>query len=44
LGAVSVPGPGPELPAANTSMKGSATAAVSKLPSRTMMSWVRSDA
>ena len=43
-GAVSVCAPGPELPAENTSMKGSATVAVSKLPSRTMRSWVRSEA
>ena len=43
-GAVSVMAPGPELPAENTSMKGSATIVVSKLPSRTMRSWVRSEA
>jgi hypothetical protein len=44
LGLVSVLGDGPELPAEKTSMKGSATVAVSKLPSRTIRSWVRQEA
>ena len=44
LGAVSVAPPGPELPAEKTSMKGSITAGVSKLPSSTIRSWVRSEA
>jgi hypothetical protein len=44
FGAVRVEGWEPELPAEKTSMNGSATLVVSKLPSRTMMSWVRSDA
>src|SRR6056297_3906135 len=42
FGEVSVVEPGPELPAENTIMNGSATLVVSKLPSSTMMSWVRS--
>ncbi len=43
FGAVSVFEPGPELPAEKTSMNGWSPGA-SKSPSRTMKSWVRSEA